>query len=210
MTLQESKKTGLLRLRHLMELTEASEEEMVDERDRIKRLKNREPVKAISSFNLFQTPLVIADLMADRLGDVQGKRVLEPSAGLGRLVAAVDVADGEFILVEKSVACCEQLYGSGWKIIQDDFLECDADRLGGLFDACIMNPPFKMGRDVKHIEHAYGMLKTGGLLVGLCYDGVRQKKRLMPQVDTWELLPEGSFKSEGTGAGVVLITWRKR
>jgi 16S rRNA G1207 methylase RsmC len=93
---------------------------------------------------------------------------------------------------------------------QRDFLTCWGDDLGGPFQAVLMNPPFKQGLDIKHIFHAYEMLAPGGLLVGLCYDGARQGMTLRPLVDSWEQLPANTFKAEGTRAGVVLITWRKR
>jgi SAM-dependent methyltransferase len=199
--------TGKLRLIQLREQTEAVEETMVSERERFSSLAKREAVKAVSSYNLFQTPAALASRMAALLGDVTGKRILEPSAGLGRLYHAV--SGGEFVLVEQSPACCEYLYTLGPKLIQADFLECDVERLGGLFDFVLMNPPFHLSTDEKHIRHAHQFLKPNGLLVSLCYDGVRQNQRLRPLVDSWEVLPAGSFASEGTRAGVALVTWRK-
>jgi hypothetical protein len=94
-------------------------------------------------------------------------------------------------------------------IYSGDFLQLSAYDLGGPFDAIVMNPPFERGRDVKHIRHAAGMLAPGGVLVGLCYHGATQERELRPEVDTWDMLPEGSFRSEGTGAGVVMVTIRK-
>jgi 16S rRNA G1207 methylase RsmC len=76
-------------------------------------------------------------------------------------------------------------------------------------DAVIMNPPFKMGRDIKHILHAFENLAPGGLLISLCYNGVKQNKQLKPLADTWEVLPAGSFKAEGTRAEIVLLTLTK-
>ena len=57
-------------------------------------------------------------------------------------------------------------------------------------------------------RHAFDMLRPGGLLVSLCFDGVKQNKNLKPWSDSWETLPVGTFKSEGTRAGVALITKR--
>lgn len=72
-----------------------------------------------------------------------------------------------------------------------------------------MNPPFKMGRDIKHILHARTLLKPGGLLVGLCFAGSRQKSKLRPLVDSWEELPPDTFKSEGTRAQVAMVIMHK-
>ena len=72
-----------------------------------------------------------------------------------------------------------------------------------------MNPPFKQGLDIKHIMHAYNQIAIKGMVVALCYDGVRQNRQLKPWADTWEVLPSGSFKKEGTNAGIALLTKRK-
>lgn len=204
--MNESRRTGILRLKHLREHTEAVGEDMEVQRERFKALEQREPAKVVSSFNLFQTPVGIASEMISKLGPLDNKRILEPSAGLGRLYAG---PPGEWVLVEQDAGCCEHLYTLGVKLIQDDFLLCDERRLGGLFDLIVMNPPFKMGRDVKHILHAYNLLANKGTIVGLCYNGIKQNKHIKPRVDTWEILPEGSFKSEGTKASVAMFTWNK-
>jgi len=169
--------------------------------------------KAVSSFNLFQTPPHIAERMAAIADIPEGGRVLEPSAGLGRLYQAItnQSPSCRVTLVEESAACCSGLYRvarDGDRLLQRDFLELSPDELL-LFDAVVMNPPFKMGADIRHIRHAFQFLKLGGKVVSLCYDGARQNEKLKPVCDTWEVLPEGSFKSEGTGAGVALLTITK-
>jgi len=208
--------TGKLRLLHLRDQNDAAGEAMSRERDRFARIAGEEPTRAISSFNLFQTPEDIAADMAATLAGLipAGGRVLEPSAGLGRLCrSARRHGLGPIVMVESSPECCAELYRqseqTGYRLVQADFLACDAGRLGGLFDGVIMNPPFKQGRDIKHIRHAFAMLKPGGVLISLCFNGVRQNKHLRPIVDTWQELPAGSFKAEGTAAGVALLTWTK-
>lgn len=187
---------------------------MADEARRFQRIAGEEPTRAVSAFNLFQTPEPIAAMMADRLAELVALdgRILEPSAGLGRLCRAVRDRGfiGPVVWVEHAPQCCAELYrqSQGAKLITDDFLSCNLGRLGGPFDGVIMNPPFKMGRDVKHIQHAHAMLRPGGWLVALCFDGVKQRRDLLPLVDSWELLPPDSFKSEGTRAAVALVTWK--
>lgn len=197
---------GLLRLAHLDEVTQAKGEEMQLERDRFQSLANRKASVVVSSFNLFQTPRDVARRMANELGPTAGKRVLEPSAGLGRLFEATDKL-GYWTFVDVSSECCAHLFGLGCgRVAQADFLSCDTQRLGGNFDLVIMNPPFKQGADIKHIKHAFGMISPGGKLVALCFNGVRQNKALKPWADSWEVLPRNSFKSEGTAADVVMLT----
>jgi phospholipid N-methyltransferase len=164
---------------------------------------------AVSSFNLFPTPAEVARKMAAAADFQVGHRVLEPSAGTGRLLDVIPQGV-DVVAVEESQALCANLFHSypGVLLKRGDYLERTTLDLGGLFDRIIMNPPFERGTDVRHIMHARSMLAPGGLLVALCYDGVAQNRHLKPIATTWEVLPAGSFRSEGTSAGVVMFTMR--
>jgi predicted RNA methylase len=166
--------------------------------------------KAVTGFNLFQTPKIIAARMADLIAErIKGGRILEPSAGLGRLVNAMDEKlMAEWVMVEEARECFNALSKAikrAGRMENRDFLGTSAQDLGGGFDAVIMNPPFKQGTDIRHIRHALDMLKPGGRLVSLCYNGTKQNEQLKPIADQWEVLPEASFKDEGTAASVALI-----
>ena len=204
--MRRTTRRGLQRLHNLKDETEATAAEMAIERGRFDQIRDDGPTVAVSAFNLFQTPEPIAWQLAGMIP--AGGRVLEPSAGLGRLVSAIDrrARPDELVAVEIAPQCAEQLYRLDCcELWQRDFLELTPDDLG-LFDAILMNPPFKMGRDIKHIRHAYKFLKPGGLLVALCFNGVRQNKELRPWAGSWSVLPEESFKAEGTRASVALMT----
>ena len=204
--------------------------EMLTEAGRFKALASRHEdgtaPRAISSFNLFQTPGPIAEKMVSMVPDRLFKypTILEPSAGLGRLFFAINKkvnGYGRYTFVENNIECAEELYditeSEKALIYTKDFLSIKPAYEGNagliikelpypFYDIIIMNPPFKMGRDVKHILHALKFLKRDGLLISLCYDGVKQNKFLKPICDTWEALPSGAFKTEGTGANVSLLT----
>lgn len=209
---RESQLTGRLRLRHLMEHTEARGEEMAEQRERFDRLANKEAApRVVSAFNLFQTPEALAERLAGMIP--QYGRTLEPSAGLGRLYRAVRSRDDgcEIVLVDNSPECCGELYRTietdgGARLIQGDFLEMDADRLG-LFDSIIMNPPFKQWRDVKHIQHARKFLKPGGRLASICANGPRQREKLQPEASEWIELPAGSFKESFTNVNAAIAVF---
>jgi predicted RNA methylase len=180
------------------------------------RHENGTAPKAISAFNLFQTPRPIAARMAEivKAHVEPGARILEPSFGLGRLYEPFADIEGlreRWVAVENAGECVRAVVQALRRIeIQErDFLATRAEELGGQFDAAIMNPPFKQGTDVRHIKHALGMVRAGGILVSLCYNGVKQNAELKGIATTWEVLPEGSFRSEGTDASVVLMTVRK-
>jgi len=204
---------GRSRLYTLQGATLDAGQEMEGEASRFARITNAEPTRAISAFNLFQTPEPLAARMAKMAAGRPGPW-LEPSAGLGRLYrAARGVYSGPITLVESAPDCAGELYRQtresardpGATLRQRDFLACDVADLGGPFGAVIMNPPFKQGRDVKHIKHALGMLRPGGLLVALCYNGTRQNQELEPIADSWQVIA-GAFKEAGTRAEVALLT----
>ena len=205
---------GMMRLLHLREQTEAVGVDMIEERARFAKLRKAEPTRAISAFNLFQTPPELAARMVDMLPELgSDTRILEPSAGLGRIYRALRKRSrsAPIALVDSSAECCGELYrateGDGFTTLHHrDFLSY-APEIG--FDCIVMNPPFKMGADVRHIRHAIGMLRPGGVLVSLCFDGARQNKHLQPIADTWEPLGPDAFKSEGTRASIVLMTCMK-
>jgi len=206
--------------------------EMLTEAGRFSALADREnnglKPRAISVFNLFQTPEAIAEKMIEQISwklteQYNGPAtILEPSAGLGRLykVTKNHFPNGSYTLIDNSSECAKELYnisGPGTRVIESDFLKLAPATEGkagliikklpwAFYDIIVMNPPFKMGTDVKHILHAKKFLHTNGILIALCYNGVKQNKVLKPICDTWEVLPEGSFKSEGTGASVALLT----
>lgn len=216
--MNESRKTGLLRLRHLQEVNEAKAEEMAEERRRFERLENSASApRVVSAFNLFQTPEALAARMAG-LFPAFG-RTLEPSAGLGRLYRAVRALDRScsVVLVDSSPECCGELYRAiegdeSARLVSGDFLAMDAGRLGGLFDSIIMNPPFKNGTDLKHVRHAYGLLAPGGRLVAIMSEGAFCRERdhafrewLESVGGTAERLAAGTFKEAYTNVGARLV-----
>ncbi len=163
----------------------------------------------VSAFNLFQTPEPLAAQVAG-LFQTFG-RTLEPSAGLGRLYRAVRAVDPScpIVLVDNAPDCCRELYlatekDSAAELVQADFLLCGAARLG-LFDSIIMNPPFKLGTDTRHVKQALTLLKAGGRLVSLVANGPKQRQRLQPLASQWIDLPAGSFQSEGTSVNAAIV-----
>lgn len=165
-------------------------------------------ISTVSAPQLFPTPPDIAAHMVE-LADLQpGITVLEPSAGTGNIVRAIiDAVDTEIVGVEINRALCNQLNKTfpSYKLHTDcaDFLSLNGEL--GTFDRIIMNPPFENGADIKHIKHAFRKLNPGGKLVALCANGPRQREAFKDQAEYWEDLPEGSFKSQGTGVNVALM-----
>lgn len=206
--MRSSQLVGRSRLADLQNRTHEAGRDMDGEAPRFNRLKddNSKP-RVISSFNLFQTPEHIAARMASMLGDCVD--ILEPSAGLGRLVKAVRKINStaRFNMVDISADCCRELEKYPVRlacdhVTQADFLAVSPDRLG-FHDAIIMNPPFHNREDIRHIQHALKFLAPGGVLVGLCMATHHREQAIKPLANHWEVLPAGIF--EGTKTQAVLF-----
>jgi 16S rRNA G1207 methylase RsmC len=143
------------------------------------------------------------------LADIRPEHdVLEPSAGTGAIIREIVTYTHTVTAVEinyKLASVLINLFPShDIRVKNLDFLECNGDL--GKFDRIVMNPPFQNADDIKHIQHALTMLRPGGKLVAICANGPRQQEKLQPLADTWEELPEGTFKDQGTGVRTVLLT----
>lgn len=164
-------------------------------------------IKPVVAPCLFPTPAELAARMVE-LANIQPEmRILEPSAGTGNILAALDslpvvvhvqaveinLALGDR-LTEKFRTCL--VHGG-------DFLEKTMETFGKPFDRILMNPPFDHGSDIVHIQHARKFLKPGGRLVAICAGGPKQTEILKPPSSFWEELPAGTF--EGTQVRSVLL-----
>ena len=128
-------------------------------------------------------------------------RILEPSAGTGNLLRAMPYGPSR-VAIEIDHDNAEKL--AGLAVVHEmDFLQSNG--VLGQFDRIVMNPPFKNGVDIKHINHAETYLKPGGKLVALCANGPRQRAEFKDRADHWEELPAKSFKAEGTNVNVALM-----
>ena len=169
----------------------------------------------------FTPPALAAEIV--QMADIKrGMRVLEPSAGEGAILREAMRVGGICWAVEIDPAHCkkltELLHPSG-VCKPSDFLSCPVPGRGfEAFDRVVMNPPFAMQADIKHVTHAFDFLKSGGRLVAIMGAGVlfRQDKSattFRALVDdcggTIDPLPAGSFKESGTMANTVVVVLDK-
>ena len=169
--------------------------------------------RVVTAHQLFQTPDDLARRMVELARPEYGLKWLEPSAGLGRIIRPILETE------PLGVTACEvspTIAGELFKafpavfIAQRDFLTVRPPYDGGgacimtdlpgppFYDRIVMNPPFHMRADIKHVLHALKFLHTGGVLVGLCMATHHRAAALEPLADYWELLPGGTFAREGT------------
>lgn len=167
-------------------------------------------VQVVCAPQLFPTPVELAARMVE-LADIEpGMRVLEPSAGTGRILD--QLPEGcEVVAVEINASLGGRLDATRRVVVVGDFLRCTPEILWGSFDRVLMNPPFANADDIKHIRHALGFLKPGGKLVAICANGPRQNAQLRPLVEQhggeWEELPPDTFAGSGTEVDTVLCTF---
>lgn len=176
-------------------------------------------------FQVYETPVEFADQLVTRhLRPYlpERPRVLEPSAGSGRLVAALVrcIPGVEVTAVEIQAALAPTLRGlaahvhTGEDFLSYSTLPDSSTRLVGGYDAVLMNPPFTRQQDAHHILHALAFLRPGGRLVAIASAAVRFRQttwydRLRQIIDSCrgKIIdnPEGTFASEGTMVNTVTI-----
>lgn len=185
---------------------------------REKGLAKPDPVKELerslighSIPGFFPTPdkIIFQMLSAANLAD--GMRILEPSAGNGRIC---DLIKSEMDWCKKSYTLdvCEVnrtlqeiLKAKGYNLVDNNFLSYHPHWLK--YDRILMNPPFEKGQDREHIYHAYDLLNQGGRLIAIaCENSFFANNQSTIKFRDWldkvnadvTSLPEGAFKESGT------------
>lgn len=118
----------------------------------------------------FPTPRRIVERMIDEAGNLQGLRVLEPSAGNGAIARIAKERGALVNCIELDATRYQTLEAQGYAgVTNADFLECKY--FPPFYDRVLMNPPFENGQDVDHVRHAFKFLKPGGRLVAIMSEG---------------------------------------
>jgi SAM-dependent methyltransferase len=146
-----------------------------------------------------------------------GSRVLEPSAGIGSLVAAI-LRTNPHVTVDavepnaRRAAVCATLGDSVTMHVggfEDYATTAMRNRIA--FDAVVMNPPFAVPRDravwMEHLRLAWHLLRPGGRLVAVVPNGLsyrsdaahRDIRAFIEHHGSHEPLPDGTFLPSGTG-----------
>jgi predicted RNA methylase/uncharacterized protein (DUF2147 family) len=188
------------------------------ERDRVLKIQELEAEIKLSKIpGYFPTPAAVVSVMLDRARLYEGLLVLEPSAGNGNIADAIR-ADYPAVAVhvyEWNLRFSEILKLKGYAVIGSDFMEATGAEI---FDRVVMNPPFERQQDIDHVLKAFTQLKTGGVLVSVMAPGFEFRtdrkstafrEWLESEGGTWEDLPDGAFKSSGTGVSTRLVTIQK-
>lgn len=158
----------------------------------------------------FPTPKPVIDDMLERADIKPGMSVLEPSAGRGDIVKAIEkeVPGAEVSAIEFNYSLNQFLQDRGYNVLPEtNFLNFTNQK----FDRIVMNPPFEKGQDIEHVRHAFDLLKPGGRVVAIMSEGpfFRNDKQAT-DFRKWlesvggesEKNPEGAFKESDRSTGV--------
>ncbi len=162
-------------------------------------------------YQSFFTPSSLAARLVE-IGKVNGKDVLEPSAGVGNLVKECLAQGARFVsCIELNREYADELASlptdKGLYSIRAgvDFLETP---LVFKYDRVCMNPPFTKNQWLKHLFYAFEFLKPGGKLVAILPDS-RQNSKLIEFLGnknyTIHEVEKGSFKETGTMVNVMIL-----
>jgi phospholipid N-methyltransferase len=183
------------------------------ERDRLRRIDTLAAEIRLSQIpGYFPTPASVVDVMLDRARIAAGMRVLEPSAGSGNIADEIlsTVPTVEMDVIEPVLKLQEILRLKGHKIIASDL----HDASGTMYDRIVMNPPFEKQQDIDHVRKAFSLLRSGGILVSIMSPSFEFRsdrksadfREWLKSVDSEiEELPDGSFKTSGTGVSTRLV-----
>jgi predicted RNA methylase len=171
-------------------------------------------------FEVFETPLHLAEEVVEQAGVKDYDLVLEPSAGTGALIDAVYTRSplAQVFAVEVQPSLVAKLQTRNWVtgtnrliVHTGDFLALEPQPR---YRCCVMNPPFSRQKDIDHVVQALRWLAPGGKLVAIMSAGTgfrtnRKAADFRSLVDSLggsiEPIAPGAFKSSGTMVNTVLV-----
>lgn len=167
-------------------------------------------------FGQFDTPAELAHHVVKLANITPGMSALEPNAGIGNIVEAIERAGGcvsaHEIDAQRLHACKDRCILAGG-IRLNDFLSAKPEPV---FDRVVMNPPFARQADIAHVTHAAKFLRPGGRLVSIMSASVTFRtdskseafRNFISSLDAHhETLPPGAFKDSGTMVNAVIVSF---
>ena len=135
-----------------------------DPTDLLNQIANGEKRDLKKEFQFFATPEKLADELVDLADLKHYDTILEPSAGQGAIIKAINkVCDivpdcFELMKINKLVLNKTDLK---FELVGDDFLKSN----GKKYSKIIANPPFSKNQDITHIYKMFDKLAYGGRIV---------------------------------------------
>lgn len=190
---------------------------VTDPTDLLDQIANGEKRNLKKEFQFFATPEKLADELVYLADLKQHDTILEPSAGQGAIVKAinkvVDVVPDCFELMDVNTLILKKS-GLSFNLIGEDFLKNE----GKTYSKIIANPPFTKNQDIDHLKEMYNCLSRGGKLVCITSESwVNGSQKKQVDFKKWlekenaEIIDieKGSFKESGTAVGGKIIVLEK-
>jgi hypothetical protein len=186
-----------------------------DPTDLLEEIANGEKRNLKKEFQFFATPDDLADKLVKLADLTNTDTILEPSAGQGAIIKAINKVCGvtpdcfEFMDVNRAIL---NKSGLRFNLIGEDFF----NHKGKKYTKIIANPPFTKNQDIDHLKEMYNCLTPGGILVCITsnswYTGNQKKqvefKNWLDEIEANIIdIEKGSFKESGTmvGGKIVII-----
>lgn len=184
-----------------------------DPTELLNEIANGEKRNLKKEFQFFGTPDFLADKLVLLAEINNGDVILEPSAGQGAIIKAINKVCKNtpdcFELMDVNVLVLKNS-GLEFNLIGDDFLQ----NKGLKYNKIIANPPFNKNQDIDHLREMYNLLFDNGRLVCITSESWvngSQKKQVefrewLESVNATILdIERGSFKESGTMVGGKII-----
>jgi methylase of polypeptide subunit release factors len=168
----------------------------------------------------YNTPSALTEKLLNKLpATIEGKTILEPSAGQGGILAPLikKYPNNDYFYCEYSKDNAEVLKKilPEASFIANDFLTVDEQLK---FDYIIANPPFSKDQDIDHFLKMTKLLKDGGTIICIMSNGWTWKsnkkcdafKNFLMDFDfSIEYLDEKAFESIGLNIRTCIVTFTK-
>lgn len=151
----------------------------------------------------YPTPVKVVDEVLDGLGNLKGKRVLEPQCGCGRFLDGLSKRGAKANGIEVDSGRAAISRAKGHTVLLANFLNTEPLEWAD-FDEVVMNPPFHGKGYARHVLHALKFLKPGGRLTAILPATARYDHGLLD--GRWQDLSVGSFSESGTNINVTIFT----
>lgn len=144
------------------------------------------------SHQYYPTPKALAERLIAIAEIPAGATCLEPSAGQGAIADLLPRDDT--LCIEVAPLHAKLLEAKGHRVLCADFLKwSQGEGCHQRFERVVMNPPFRDGQAVAHVEVAWQHVAPGGRLVAIVPEGAMRALRLADAAVTWSDPIEGAF-----------------
>jgi len=188
-----------------------------DPTELLDQIANGEKRNLKKEFQFFATPEKLADELVYLAELKQHDTILEPSAGQGAIIKAInkvcDVVPDCFELMDVNTIILKKT-DLNFNLIGEDFMKNE----GKTYSKIIANPPFTKNQDIDHLKEMYNCLSRGGKLVCITSEswvnGNQKKqvdfKKWLEKLDAEIIdIKKGQFKESGTTVGGKIIVLEK-